>query len=176
MRDLKYYDMVYIMIQNLNLSSPLIRVSVHPFTRGPLTRFRKDRNQLWFLKREKSEATNFGNASGVVRKFFIPQLWQLEQKILPPSTALTTRWLEFFYTHFTLRSVETYPYFWISGINLVSQSSQLYKIRVLPAKIKLLIIWARSFTPWSKWKLSSVSNKRKQLLTICFCQTFYLNF
>lgn len=60
---------------------------------------------------------------------------------LPPSTALTTRWLNFFYTHFTLRSVETYPYFWTSGINLVSQSSQLYKIRELPAKIKLLIIW-----------------------------------
>ena len=74
MRDLKYYDMVYIMIQNLNLSSSLIRVSVHPFTRGALTRSCKDRNQLWFLKCEKSEDKNFGNASGVVRKIFIPQL------------------------------------------------------------------------------------------------------
>ena len=50
------------------------------------------------------------------------------KKNLPPSTALTTCWLNFFYTHFTLRSVEKYPYFWTSGINLVSQSSQLYKI------------------------------------------------
>ena len=56
-------------------------------------------------------------------------------------TALTTRWLNLFYTLFTLRSMKNYPYFWTSGINLVSQSSQLYKIRVLPAKIKLLIIW-----------------------------------
>ena len=63
------------------------------------------------------------------------------KKKLPTSTALTTRWLKFFYTYFTLRSVKNYPFFWTSGINLVSQSSQLFKIRVLPAKIKLLIIW-----------------------------------
>ena len=50
------------------------------------------------------------------------------------------RHVDFFYTHFTLRYVETYPYFWTSDINLVSQSSLLYKIRVLAAKMKLLII------------------------------------
>ena len=77
------------------------------------------------------------------RNFSIPQLLQLE-KNLPLSTALTTRWLNFSYTHFTLRSVETYPYFWTSGINLdfaVPKFPAPQNQGTLPAKIKLLIIW-----------------------------------
>ena len=63
------------------------------------------------------------------------------KKNLPPFPALTTCWLIFFYTPFTLWSVETYIYIWTSGIYFVSQSSQLYKIRELPSKIKLSILW-----------------------------------
>ena len=63
--------------------------------------------------------------------------------------------------------METYPYFWTTGINLVKQGSQLYKIRELPAKIKLLIIWV---------EIVFCQQQKKTTPNIGFGQTFYLNF
>ena len=111
---------------------------------SPCVNFQSNQEHQWRLK----PVVLWGNfsypTSTIGKKFYpdfthhaVPSHWK-------PSTfhtALTTRLLNFFYTPFTLWSVETYPDIWINGINLVSKSSQLYKIRELPAKIKLLIIW-----------------------------------
>ena len=102
------------------------------------------------------------DCSGVVRKFFIPNSnnWKKKSTHFPCFDHILTY---FFYTPFTLWSVETYPYIWTSGIYFVPQSSQLYKIRELPSQLY-------------EWKLSSISNKRKRILTFVHGQTFYLIF
>ena len=68
--------------------------------------------------------------------------WKKNSKLFPCFDHMLTY---FSYTPFILWSVETYIYIWTSGIYFVSQSSQLYKIRELPSKIKLSILWVEIF-------------------------------
>ena len=73
--------------------------------------------------------------------------------------------IQFYPFHFFDHVSTEWPYFWTTGINLVPQSSQLYKIRELPAKIKISIIWV---------EIVFCQQQKKTTPNIGFGQTFYL--